>query len=161
MCISMMWQDLLNGFKFVDLFFDLFTLIAIKLLDSLFFVNLTSCLHLYGSSGFGNVEFNFHLIFTMIYNFVIKKWGDHDKKVCVYLFLDSVNIYFIGYVYIFLGCNKMYLFKTLMFVIYANNNRPKGRLLFGQIIGIVLLTFVWLLFMQLIIGPKEGYYLAK
>jgi len=51
-----------------------------------------------------------------------------------------------------------------MLIIYANNKRPKGSLLFGQIINIEPSVYIFIYFyliMRALISPKEDYCLAN
>jgi len=60
-----------------------------------------------------------------------------------------------------IGPKEDYCLANMMIIIYANNKRPKGSLLFSQIINIepsvYIYLFIYYLTMQTLVGPKEDY----
>jgi len=63
-----------------------------------------------------------------------------------------------------IGPKEDYCLANMMLIIYANNKRPKGNLLFGQIINIEPSIYIFMYFyliMRALVGPKEDYYLAN
>jgi len=47
-----------------------------------------------------------------------------------------------------IGAKKDYCLTNMMFIIYANNKRPKGSLLFGQIINIEHSIYIFIYFLS-------------
>jgi len=61
------------------------------------------------------------------------------------------------------GPKEDYCLANMMLIIYANNKRAKGSLLFGQIINIEpsVYIFIFYLIMRTLVSPKEDYCLAN